>query len=521
MNEQTAITRLAGTTLGIYHIEQIVEQDTFGAIFLASVQPANMLSRLHALFLSPTMTPEARIVFLGQYQQQAHELIELLAGHEKTPKHPHLLPFIDSGNAQDVLYLISPHTPMRSLTSLLKEQQAIDVMTIGLYLDQMASALEYAHHHTLIHRNLNTDVVFIRADGRLVIADLGIMRLLELSHQDIAPALLYTYSPSANPAPEQLVGQPAHTYTDVYALGAILYRLLTGHRVFSATSPQASAEQHLQAPVPSLAKWRQISVGQRDVTMALDNLIAAAMAKDPQKRLQHPAELANGYYQIVAPNDTTRQPIASPLASAIATPALASTPPTLLRSTRGQNTPGGRRAVQQPDTHRRALILAGGAIVAVGGIAFIAEQFINKTGTTTVIGSTANTTSSTSSGSTQSVPTTNSSASGATHSGNVIAQQSAIAVNSAITFKNPNPNAFHPGVLVHLPSGQFAAFDSTCTHHASCSVSYVPQDKLLECPCHGAEFDPAKQAAVVQGPAQTPLAPIQIKVNTDGTITTV
>lgn len=102
------------------------------------------------------------------------------------------------------------------------------------------------------------------------------------------------------------------------------------------------------------------------------------------------------------------------------------------------------------------------------------------------------------------------SAAGTTPTGNAIAQVSAVPSNSAVTFTIPTTS--DPGVLVHLDNGQFVAYDAICTH-AGCQVDYDPSTKLLVCPCHGAAFDPAKQAAVVNPPANTPLESVTIHVD--------
>lgn len=106
---------------------------------------------------------------------------------------------------------------------------------------------------------------------------------------------------------------------------------------------------------------------------------------------------------------------------------------------------------------------------------------------------------------------TSGSGTGATTSGsNEIALIKDVPVNSSAQFTIPSNG--DPGVLVHLNDGNFVAFDATCTH-AGCPVSYDPSSQLLYCPCHGAAFDPAKDAEVVQGPAPTPLTSVSVKVD--------
>jgi cytochrome b6-f complex iron-sulfur subunit len=98
-----------------------------------------------------------------------------------------------------------------------------------------------------------------------------------------------------------------------------------------------------------------------------------------------------------------------------------------------------------------------------------------------------------------------SAAGGEAQSGGAIARESEVAPGSAVEFKDGGQDA----VLVHLESGDFAAYSAVCTHQG-CTVAY--QKGQLACPCHGSVFDPANGAEVVTGPAQSPLPEIPIEV---------
>ncbi len=89
--------------------------------------------------------------------------------------------------------------------------------------------------------------------------------------------------------------------------------------------------------------------------------------------------------------------------------------------------------------------------------------------------------------------------------GDAIAKESEVASGSAVSFKDSG----QPAVLVHLDSGDFVAYSAICTHQG-CTVAY--KDGKLACPCHGSVYDPAKGAAVVTGPAPSPLPKIPVKV---------
>src|SRR6266576_5024873 len=305
MVERSPLDNLIGAILGNYCLEELIEQNEASSVYKAHNTVAGTLFRLRVIAVPPDLKPEDRIVYLGRFQQEANQVAVL--------QHMHILPLVDYAMHSAVgdpkgtswPYLVSPYLSVTPLRTQLARKGPIDATLTGRYLDQIVSALEYAHLQAVLHRNLTTKCIFINQDSNLLVADFGVIHMLHAGARfnttDIRKGI-YGMSEASAPAPEQILGQAIDTYTDVYALGAVLYRMLTGHRVFRGKTQEEIIQQHLQAPIPSLTLWRS------DLPIALDDVIARAMAKEPAQRFRQPGEVANAYHQIVAPHDTQRVP---------------------------------------------------------------------------------------------------------------------------------------------------------------------------------------------------------------------
>ena len=93
--------------------------------------------------------------------------------------------------------------------------------------------------------------------------------------------------------------------------------------------------------------------------------------------------------------------------------------------------------------------------------------------------------------------------------GQAIVKESEMTANTAFPFTDARTG--QQSVLVHLENGEFVAYSAVCTHQA-CTVAYQPENGKLACPCHGSVFDPARDAIVETGPAQTPLPEMDIEI---------
>ncbi len=297
MIEQTSYAQWVGSAIGEYRLTRLLGTSPMGPLFAADSMNSASAFLIRVLTVPPAQGADM------MYSYQTY--LERQAGHIITLRHPYMLPMISYGIHQGLPYFVWPYTSMRSLTTRLTQSGVLDVVTAGRYIDQIATVLEYAHQQTTFHRNLSLDCIYLQMDGQIAVADFGVRRLYELLTPPGSQSGFFYGSLEAL-APEQLTGGQIGAYTDVYALGAVTYRLLTGHAVFSGDNYRAVAEQHLHAPPPSLAQVRG------GLPVALDRVLAGALAKDPAQRIQHPGAFADAYHQIIAPANTRRVPFDSP-----------------------------------------------------------------------------------------------------------------------------------------------------------------------------------------------------------------
>jgi serine/threonine-protein kinase len=296
MIDQTTYAQWVGAAVSEYRLTRLLSVSPMGPLYTADTENTTSTSTylIRVLTVPPAQTPEV----MRNYQ----EVLERQAEHIMALRHPYMLPLVNYGIANGLPYFVWPYTSMRSLNTRLSQSGVLDVVTMGRYLDQIAATLEYAHQNATYHRNLSVDCIYLQMDGQIAVGDFGVRRLYEL----LTPgSQVGFFSGSLEAlAPEQLTGGQISSYTDVYALGAVTYRLLTGQPVFNGDNFRAVAEQHLHASPPSLAR--------PGTPIALDRVLATALAKDPVQRIQRPGAFADAYQRVVAPANALRVPFDAP-----------------------------------------------------------------------------------------------------------------------------------------------------------------------------------------------------------------
>ncbi len=212
-------------------------------------------------------------------------------------QHPHIVPLLAAGHADDLVYYTMPLIEGESLRAKLAHQGELPIAEAVRILRDVADALAYAHAHGVAHRDIKPDNVLI-TNHHAVVTDFGVSKALsESSGKSSLTSAGVALGTPAYMAPEQAAADP-HTdhRCDIYAVGALAYEMLTGRPPFTGATPQqVLAAQVTEAPEP-------VSKRRSAVPAALAALVMRCLEKSPADRWQSAAELVRQLEAMATPS---------------------------------------------------------------------------------------------------------------------------------------------------------------------------------------------------------------------------
>ena len=201
--------------------------------------------------------------------------------------HPHILPLFDSGEADGFLFYVMPHIEGESLRERIDREKQLGVDDSVAITQKVAGALDYAHGHGVVHRDIKPGNILLSEQGEPLVADFGIaLAVAQAGAGRITETGLSLGTPHYM-SPEQATGdRDVDPRSDVYALACVLYEMLAGQPPFSASSAQAVLAKILTADPPSITTER------RTVPSHVGAALAQALEKLPADRFTSAAEFA-------------------------------------------------------------------------------------------------------------------------------------------------------------------------------------------------------------------------------------
>lgn len=277
-------SELIGKTLGTCTLVKLLGKGGMGIVYLAQqTRPARYVA---VKVLMPEVSPESRAYkdFLVRFRREADVIAKL--------EHVNIMPIYEYGEQDGLAYLVMPYLSGGSLRDVLAQRGALSLSETATYLDQAAYALSYAHSHGVIHRDIKPSNFLIHSDGRLVLADFGIARIMQEDTDSTTSNRTSTGLLVGTPdymAPEMAHGEHIDQRADIYELGILLFQMLTGRVPFTGSTPLMVAVKHIQDPLPSLSQINPT------IPPAVDAVVMIATAKRREDRYMSALDLAQAF----------------------------------------------------------------------------------------------------------------------------------------------------------------------------------------------------------------------------------
>ena len=274
--EETVEGSAIGTRLGAWRLIRLIGHGGMGEVYEASRIQGDFDHRVAIKVLQREAAAQ-----LERFQAERQILARL--------EHPGIARLYDGGlTADERPYMVMEYVEGRAITEFCLLTRPNLQKRLRLFI-QICEAVAYAHQNLIVHRDLKPSNILVTADGTVKLLDFGIAKLLDAQNARITQATMAPLTPICA-APEQLSGGPVTTATDVYALGLLLFELLTGvHPWVGVGTPILQAMRailHRQAPAASaLASTNpDAPIPVRAIRGDLDAVVAKALRSEPSQR---------------------------------------------------------------------------------------------------------------------------------------------------------------------------------------------------------------------------------------------
>ena len=265
-----------GKRFGRYEIIAELGRGAMGVVYKARDPKIDRFVAVKAISLSG-QNPEEEREYRERFFYEAQAAGRLL--------HPGIVTIFDTGEDPEgnIAYIVMEYIAGQSLDRMLSEKsKKLPLDTALLLTEELAEALDHAHGQGVVHRDMKPANILVTPEGHAKIADFGIAKM-NLAYQTLHGRVLGT---PAYMSPEQLEGEAVDKRTDLFSLGAILYRMVTGYGPFQGNSTATVCFK-----VANRDPLRATAIDP-ELPPELDAVIARALAKDPAQRYQRGVEFA-------------------------------------------------------------------------------------------------------------------------------------------------------------------------------------------------------------------------------------
>jgi len=274
------MAELEGAVIGTYSIKHLLGRGGMADVYLAY---DSLLQRDVAFKLMTGYSHD----FLARFRREAEAIDKL--------QHEHILPAYDYEESALWHYLVMMYVPGGTLYDLI-EQGPLSLEETSIIFTQIADAVQYAHDNGVLHRDIKPSNILMLRRDYAYLADFGLAK--DIEHQNNL-----TLSGTLMGTPEymapDLAHGPASTATDVYALGVVLYQMLTGYVPFDGDTPVSIFWKHLLEIAAPPSRVNPL------IPPRVDRVVMRALVKDAEKRYATPHDLAVAYLQAISTTTAT------------------------------------------------------------------------------------------------------------------------------------------------------------------------------------------------------------------------